>query len=111
MASNIQHLLSAPLKRSFRKMGANISLARKRRKFTIAMMLDRTGMAKQTYQKIEKGDPTVAIAYYALVFSVLGEKDPFGNILAPETDEVGLMLDVEKAPKRVRPPQKKGQVF
>ena len=44
-----------------RLLGSRIRLARKRRRWTIAQLAERTGVSETTVRKIEHGDPTVAL--------------------------------------------------
>jgi hypothetical protein len=64
---------------------------------------DGSGSAKSTYLKVEKGDPSVSMGVYAMALFVLGFGDAIGDIVDPRRDDVGLLLDVERLPKRVRP--------
>lgn len=66
------------------------------------MMAERTGLAKSTYARIEKGDPSVAMGAYAMVLFVLGFGEIFENLTDAHRDEEGLLLDEERLPKRVR---------
>jgi hypothetical protein len=40
---------------------------------------------------------------YAMALFVLGFGDAVGDIVDPRRDDVGLLLDAERLPKRVRP--------
>jgi hypothetical protein len=40
---------------------------------------------------------------YAMALFVLGFGDSVGDIVDPRRDDVGLLLDAERLPKRVRP--------
>jgi hypothetical protein len=40
---------------------------------------------------------------YAMALFVLGFGDAIGDIVDPRRDDVGLLLDAERLPKRVRP--------
>jgi DNA-binding XRE family transcriptional regulator len=96
------------VRRALAKLGADVALARKKRGLTTMMMAERLGVAKSTYLKVEKGDPTVALGTYAMTFFVLGFSDIFGEILDARRDEQGLLLDAERMPQRVRRPRSPG---
>ena len=64
-------------------------------------MLERTGLAKSTYQRVEKGDGSVAIAAYAMSLFALGLSNRLGRLADPAGDEVAFLLDAERLPKRV----------
>jgi hypothetical protein len=66
------------------------------------MMVERMGVATNTYRRVEKGDPTVAMGAYAMALFVLGLGKTLGDLVDPKRDEVGLQLDEARLPKRVR---------
>ncbi|MDE0948167.1 MAG: helix-turn-helix transcriptional regulator [Sphingobium sp.] len=105
MRSTVADILPARVKRSLTKLGADIAMARKKRSLTVVMMAERTGVAKSTYLKLERGNPTVALGAYAMAFFVLGFGESLGEILDAKNDEQGLLLDVERMPQRVRRPK------
>lgn len=103
MHSSAKDLLPPRIRRALAKLGSDIALARRKRGLTIAMMTERMGIAKQTYQRVERGDPAVAMGIYAMAIFVLGLGDKPFAIADPSQDEQGLLLDAERTPKRVRP--------
>jgi DNA-binding XRE family transcriptional regulator len=102
MRSTVVDILPPKVKRALGKLGADIALARKKRSLTTMMMAERLGVAKSTYLKIEKGDPTVAMGAYAMAFFVLGFDGALGEIIDASGDEQGLLLDAARMPKRIR---------
>ena len=52
--------------------------------------------------QIERGDPRVAVASYATVLFVLGIADRLADLADAKNDPVGLQLEEERLPKRVR---------
>lgn len=102
MHSAVFDSLSSAIRRSLVKLGADISMARRKRSLTVAMMAERVGVSKGTYLRAERGDPTVAMGTYAMALFALGLGPAFADVAAPGADEVGLMLDEERLPKRVR---------
>jgi DNA-binding XRE family transcriptional regulator len=101
MRSSVQDVLPPRVKRSLKKFGADLALARRKRHLTSAMMSERLGVAKSTYVRVEKGDPTVSMGVYAMALFVLGFGEAFGDLVAASRDEQGLLLDEERVPKRV----------
>lgn len=95
--------LPPKLRRSLAKLGGDIAVARRKRNLTTMMMAERIGAAKSTYLKIEKGDPTVSMGLYAMALFVLGCGDAVGDLVDPRRDDIGLLLDAERLPKRIRP--------
>jgi len=102
MRSAIQDVLPAALRRSLSKFGHDLAVARRKRHLTVAMMAERTGLAKSTYGRLEKGDPVVAMGAYAMALFVLGFGEALGDLADARRDEAGLLLDEERLPKRVR---------
>jgi DNA-binding XRE family transcriptional regulator len=98
-------ILPLSLRRAIAKLGTDISMARRKRSVTIAMMAERIGVHKNTYLKIEKGDPSVAFGIYAMALFVLGLADALTNLADPGRDDTGLLLDADHLPKRVRVPK------
>ncbi|MFA5265100.1 MAG: hypothetical protein WC378_14855 [Opitutaceae bacterium] len=102
MRSTLHDLLPLPTRRALAKLGQDLSTARRKRHFTVAMMVERMGVATNTYRRVEKGDPTVAMGAYAMTLFVLGLGNALGDLVDPKRDEVGLQLDEARLPKRVR---------
>lgn len=102
MKSSFGDVLPARVRRSLSKLGADLSIARRKRKLTVEMMAERVGVAKATYQKVEKGDPTVSMGVYAMALFVLGLPEALGELADVRRDDTGLLLDTERLPKRVR---------
>ena len=102
MRSGVYAILPLPIRRALRKLGADVALARRKRKLTVGMMAERIGVAKPTYLKVEKGDPRVGVAIYAMTLFVLGLGDAIGDLADPRADDHGLLMDFTRLPKRVR---------
>ena len=102
MRSALHDILPPGLRRSLLKFGADLARAHRKRHLTMEMMAERIGVAKSTYARIEKGDPAVAMGAYAMALFVLGFGGAFGDLVDARRDEVGLMMDEERLPKRVR---------
>jgi DNA-binding XRE family transcriptional regulator len=93
------------LRQEIAKLGADIATARRKRALTVGMMAERIGVHKNTYLKVEKGDPTVAFGIYAMALFVLGLANTLTSLADPAKDDTGLLLDTERLPKRVRAPK------
>lgn len=102
MKSAVTETLPPKVRRSLTKLGVDLATARKKRNLTAVMMAERLGVAKSTYLRVEKGDPTVSMGVYAMALFVLGFGDALGEIVDPRRDDQGLLLDAERLPKRVR---------
>jgi transcriptional regulator with XRE-family HTH domain len=96
------HRPSIAARRALRKLGEDIGNARRRRQLTMEILAERAFTTRQTLQKVEAGDPMVAMGIYAAVLQALGLLAGLGDLAAPGRDEVGLSLADEALPKRVR---------
>lgn len=105
MRSNMHDALPAGLRRSLRKFGADLGIARRKRRLTAAMMAERIGVAPSTYARMEKGDAAVGFGAYAMALFVLGFGAALTELIDVRRDDHGLLLDHERIPKRVRPPR------
>ena len=83
-------------------MGEQIKMARLRRNLPVKIVSERAGISRNTLWQIEKGNPSVAIGYYAAVLHALNNLD--GDLLlVAKDDELGKKLQDLKisAKKRV----------
>lgn len=94
--------LPIPVRRALNKLGADISAARRRRGITMALMAERAFTTRPTLIKIERGDPSVSLGIYASVLFVLDMTDRLANLVDPAQDPLGMALDEERLPKRIR---------
>jgi DNA-binding XRE family transcriptional regulator len=102
MRTAIHDILPARVRRSLAKLGSDLRLARRKRQLTVGMMTERLGVAKGTYLRVEKGDPSVAMGTYAMALFVLGLGDAVGEMADAARDQQGLLLDEERLPQRIR---------
>src|SRR3990172_8043097 len=102
MRSAVLDVLPPQIRRSLAKFGADLSIARRKRRLTTAMMAERLGVSRATYARMEKGDPTVALGAYAQGLFVLGFGPVFGDLIDHQRDEQGLLLDLDQLPQRVQ---------
>ncbi len=97
--------LPIPAIKALKRLGRDIGDARKRRRITMELMAERSGISRVTLTKIEKGEATVSMGAYASVLFALGLVDNLQNLADASMDIVGRELEEENLPKRVRPPQ------
>lgn len=102
MRSNVHLRLPTTVTRSLVKLGRDVSVARRKRRITQSMMAERIGIAEATYLRIERGDPTVGVAAYAMALFVLGLGTPLADLVDAARDDQALVLDAERLPTRVR---------
>ena len=103
MKSALLDIMPSKVRRSLKKLGADLKLARRKRRLTTQMMAERMGVGKSTYLRLEKGDPTVSMGTYAMALFVLGFGDILGDIVDSRHDDQGLLLEEHNLPQRVRP--------
>ena len=94
-----------PVGRALRKLGHNIRDARRRRRIPVAILAERASISRTTLNKVEKGEPGVSLGIYATVIFVLGMIDRLADIADPRHDAVGLELEQENLPERIRLPR------
>ncbi len=94
--------LPLPVQRVLRKLGRDIRDARLRRRIPTTLMAERASISRTTLNKVEKGDPGVSLGIYATVLFVLGLADPIGDLADARNDAVGLELEEENLPQRIR---------
>lgn len=88
--------------KSLVKLGQDLAVARRKRHLTIKMMAERTGVVPNTYSRIERGDPAASLGIYAMALYVLGFGGALGEVIDARRDDVGLLQDEARLPKRVR---------
>src|SRR5438309_11547150 len=91
-----------PVLRALRKLGADIRDARRRRRIPVSILAERASISRTTLNRIEKGDPGASLGNYATVLFALGLVDRLAEIADPRHDAVGLELEEEHLPQRIR---------
>lgn len=102
--------LPIPVKRVLRKLGADMRDARRRRRIPTALMAERASISRMTLNKLERGDPGVSMGSYATVLFVLGMTARLDELADARHDSVGLSLEEEHLPQRIRLPGRKPRV-
>jgi hypothetical protein len=100
--SRVSVALPIPVRHALRKLGHDIRDARRRRRIPVAIAAERASISRTTLVKIEKGDPGVAIGIYATVLFVMGMVERLADLADPKSDAVGLQLEEEHLPQRIR---------
>jgi hypothetical protein len=94
--------LPLPVNRALAKLGQDIRSARLRRRIATTSMAERAFITRPTLRKVERGDPAVALGIYATILFVLGLTPRLADLADTRADEVGLQLEEERLPKRIR---------
>jgi len=97
--------LPIPVQKALRRLGKDISAARRRRRIAMELMSERAGFSRITLSKIEKGDPSVSMGAYACSLFVLGMTDSLAQVADASQDIIGRAMEEESLPKRIRAPQ------
>ncbi len=106
MARTAARPLPNPVKRTLRKIGTDIRDARRRRRLPMSVVAERAMINRNTLTKVEKGDPGVGLGVYATVLFALGLLERLPGVADPGEDHVGLALEEERLPQRVRSPRR-----
>jgi len=94
--------LPFPAQFALKKLGMDINSARRRRRISKSMMAERAGIAINTLTKVEEGNPGTTMAAWASILFVLDLTENLQNICDLKNDEIGIMLEEEHLPKRIR---------
>src|SRR5688572_18062200 len=94
--------LSPAVARALRKLGHDLSVARRRRRLTMALVAERAFIRRLTLARVERGDAGVSLGIYATVLFVFGMADRIGELADPGRDPVGQGLEEEQLPRRIR---------
>lgn len=104
-ASRAKTALPIPVRRALKKLGSDISAARRRRRIPTALMAERAFTTRPTLAKVENGDPAVSLGVYASVLFVLGMTERLADLVDPAHDPLGQSLEEERLPKRIYTPR------
>ena len=94
--------LPLPVRRVIEKFGRDLSLARRRRRFSQASMAERIGISVASLRRLEGGDPGLSWGAVVRAMHVLGELDKLGSLLDTANDDLGLALMDQRLPQRIR---------
>jgi transcriptional regulator with XRE-family HTH domain len=79
------------------KLGADLAVARLRRKESLKAWAHRMGVSIPTLQRLEAGDPSVGIGIVATALWLLQRDGQLASLASPETDQGALEMDVRAA--------------
>lgn len=82
---------------ALQKLGADLAVARLRRKESLRTWAKRLGVTLSTLQRLEAGDPTVSIGIVASALWLINRDGELGNLAAPEHDQGAIELSVRDA--------------
>lgn len=94
-------LVHRQVERVLRKLGEDISHARRGRRIGTEDFANRMGISRATLHRLEKGDPGISLNTLAMAMHALGRLNTLRDIMDPAGDDVLIMQMREQAPKRI----------
>lgn len=79
------------------KLGADLAVARLRRKESLKTWAQRMGVSVPTLQRLESGDPSVGVGIVATALWLIQRDGELGTLAAPEHDLGAIEMDVRQA--------------
>ena len=79
------------------KLGADLAVARLRRKESLKTWAQRMGVSVPTLQRLEAGDPGVGIGIVVTALWLIQRDDALAQLAAPELDQCAIELDIRQA--------------
>jgi transcriptional regulator with XRE-family HTH domain len=95
-------LLPAAVDRALKDLGANLALARQRRKESQRSWASRLAVSVPTLIRMERGDPSVGMGVYATALWLMGRHTALPEVAAPAQDLNALEQDIEAVRQRGR---------
>ena len=91
-----------PVARALHKLGHDLSVARRTRRWTQQDLAQRMDTSVSTVRRMEDGNPGTALHTFLRAMHVLGRLEDMASIMALDQDALGLELTQEQLPQRVR---------
>jgi len=79
------------------QLGADLAVARLRRKESLISWAARLGVSVPTLMRLEAGEPGVGIGIYASALWLIGRDEGLATLASPETDRGAVVMEVRKA--------------
>lgn len=100
--SGAQVAMPQPVARALRRLGQDISAARRMRRLSQEDLAQRIGTSLSTVRRMEDGYPGTALHTFLRALHVLGRLDDLAQAMTLENDALGMELVREQLPQRVR---------
>ena len=100
--SGAQVAMPQPVARALRRLGQDISVARRMRRLSQEDLAQRIGTSLSTVRRLEDGYPGTALHTFLRALHVLGRLDDLAQAMTLENDALGMELVREQLPQRVR---------
>ena len=81
--SQAQAALPLSVRRALKKLGADIAVARKRRRLAMTVVAQRAFISRNTLTRVERGDAGVSIGIHTTVLFVFGLTDRLTQLADP----------------------------
>ena len=94
-------MLSPEMQNRIQRIGKNLQIARKRRQKTVKQAAEMMGTSLSSVRRMEAGDPSVRFETYLTALEVYQLEDSL-RFAEPEEDRIGLALEKQRLPQRVR---------
>lgn len=85
------------------RLAQHIAVARKRRGETQLQWARKLGVSQPTMARIERGDPSVAMASYVMCLWLINQTIGLADLAAPANDHAALEREVSKVRQKLRP--------
>ena len=95
-------LISFQTQQGLAQLGHNLRVARLRRGESETLAAQRIGVSRQTWRRMEEGDPAVSSGAIFEALSVYGFTDQIFSLADPDRDLDGKAQDAARRPKRGR---------
>lgn len=93
----------APVRRALRSLGEEVVTWRKLRGLTQVQLADRSGVSRNTLNRLERGDGGISTENLLRILRGLGILDNLAHALDPYESDIGRLRSDQQLPKRVRP--------
>ena len=100
--SHISKAPPAAVVAALERLGANLRIARLRRRLTQAELAERIGVSRFVVADAERGKATTGVAAYVGALWALGLADQLRSVADPSLDAEGVALEIARGGKRAR---------
>lgn len=83
------------------RLGARLTLARKRRRLTLRELAAKSGISYDTVRAAEAGNLQTGLGAYLAMLWAMGLESEIAWFVDPDRDETGKQLDMTRQPRRV----------
>ena len=98
-------VLPGSVRHVLKELGKDLNAARRRRRVSMEILANRAMISRVTVGNVLRGDPTTSMGAYASVLFALGMADRLSTLAAAVSDPIGVALEEERLPQRVRAPR------